>query len=204
MNEEEVDRWFRFIGYGNPASWLWFVGIEEGGNQAQGGPQSKDHDDFMMGTDRVTYDPDTPLGENLVWTTAKDLAAQVGHIDHPEPYFLSNIAPLPRNHLYVQHVGLDFREYRDRVIHERVGRLKKLHSSTPSNAMLFHGAAAWRTYQVLNCFGLSAEDCSGETRGLLIFEKERLIFTSTFSWGERWFKREQRKRVVETLKKWAP
>ena len=201
MNAEEVDSWFRFIGYGNPANWLWFVGIEEGGNQAKGGPQSKGHDDFMMGNDRVTYDPNTPQGENLVWKTAKYVAEQVGQIGPPASYFMSNIAPLPRQHVSVLHEGLNFQKYKERVIQERVGRLKNVHSSSPSNAMLFHGAAAWRTYQVLNRFGLSAKD---DRSGVLIFDKERLIFTSTFSWGERWFKREQRQRVIETLKKWAP
>lgn len=34
LTENDVSKWFDFLGYGNPAAQLWFVGIEPGGPAA--------------------------------------------------------------------------------------------------------------------------------------------------------------------------
>ena len=158
-----------------------------------------------IGSEAIEYASTLPSGQkNKVWDTARDIARHLG-IDHdPAGYFLSNIAPLPRQNVGIAHSGIDEETFRSRVLDERVGRLVDHHGSHPDNAMIFHGKAAWRGYKVLHAFGLREQDGWDADSQLVIFDKERLIFTPTFSWGGRHFSQRQREAVTRRLSKWAP
>lgn len=204
MNTENLDKWFRFIGYGDPNSWLWFIGIEEGGERISDAP-SEGHAQFVIDQECVNYDPNLPPArDNQVWSTALELARYANLRDEPAQYFISNIAPLPRQNVRKNHDGVNAKEFRSRVIHERVGRLLGHHKKNAANAMLFHGKEGWRTYKVIEQFGLVLKDGFDPDTRLVVFDRQKLIFAPTFSWGARHFNEEQREAVKHYLKKWRP
>lgn len=200
----DLDAWFSFIGYGDPKAPVWFIGIEEGGDQDSIGPDTS-HEAWTFGKETLTHDG-LPEGHNLVWDTARELMEQASAPGTPAAYFLSNIAPVPRRNISVQHHGLDQAAYKKRVITERVGRLRRIAESPDAPIMVFHGVAAWRGYRVLQQFELDEREVrsrnTGVPQGLMVVDRPRMILCPTFSWGRRHFADEQRLDVIKRLREW--
>lgn len=195
MEQRQLDEWFSFLGYGCPDSLLWFVGIEPGGDQAfePMPPQDK----YRFNNMDLLYDKNIPEDKNRVWNVSKELASIC-----KQDYFMSNIAPLPRPNENIKLVGINnIKDYRARVISERVPRLKSIHESNPKRVTVFHGAGARSIYKVLEAFDLNLNDSQREDTGLIIYETKRLIFTHNFSRGYS-FPNSNVKYVSSLLNKW--
>lgn len=166
MNEENGEYRWKFFGYGNPDSTLWFVGIEEGGS-LESNRIRKDHPN-IPGTD-FTYDPDLPTGSQPVWNRYRDLAAALGV---GNAYFMTNLAPFAKPQ---ESHGLGFigkNEYQDLVIKRRVQELKSLIERFKPRAVLFHGKGAWQRYRVREAF-----DLQPESRRIQKYPERQLLFS---------------------------
>ena len=193
----ELDKWFSFLGYGCPDSLLWFVGIEEGGPQAD--EPMPEQDKYIHNGVTLLFDKNIPSGNNRVWNVSKALASIC-----KKDYFMSNIAPLPRAKETMNLHGIEnIKKYQERVISERVSRLVTIHESHPNRVTVFHGAGVRSRYKVLDAFGLNFNDAQRAELGLIIYEKKRLIFTHNFSHGYS-FPNSNVKYVGSLLNKWLP
>jgi hypothetical protein len=200
MDAASLDRRFQFIGYGPATARLWFVGIEEGGEDVEVVVDGLV--DHWIGDRRVRHHPERPepAGQK-VWETACDLAKAVEPRDE---YFLSNIAPVPRRSIKEKLPdNIDPKQYRDRVFKQRVALFVARHPYGTKNVTVFHGKAGWRSYGVLNKFDLKEAESRDAETGLVICDEEKhIIFAPTFSWGERHFPEAQRNAVKGLLQKW--
>lgn len=136
----------QFLGYGNPSSPVWFIGIEEGGEWGEAKPEA--HRALHLDGRSAAYDPRLPVAdgrESSVWRISRQLAHAAGV---GEAYFLSNMAPFPRPALTSRLAGIDACEYvrlvRDVRMPWLIGWLRALRPS----AVVFHGKTAWRAYGV--------------------------------------------------------
>lgn len=194
---EYVDHRFRFFGYGDPTSCLWFVGIEEGGDQesAQGKCEHKRVD---VGGSGFCYDPELPVPskgpETSVWPITRDIAQQSGV---GSEYFLSNVAPLGRRRVSDKLEGIESNTYRKRILEERLPALKILIGKYKPKAVVFHGKAGWRDYGVQEALGLVPED-----KRVVAYPDNRLIFTNFFSRRFGSFKSQDQAHVVQLLRDW--
>lgn len=178
MESIELDIWFKFIGYGNPMSKLWFVGIEEGGLQVD--KPMVDQQEYEFKNQKLLYDQNVPSGNNRVWNVSKRVAENV----QEETYFMSNIAPLPRRYETEKlNAILNVKNYRKRVIDERVKRLQALHLSKINRVTVFHGVGARRKYNLLEELNLSINAGHYFCNNILVFKNERYVFTNSFSRG---------------------
>lgn len=199
MNEQDIDAWFRFIGYGNPSSELWFIGSEEGGETPSTGP-ADGQSALRFETHDLLYDKNLPSqNENGVWRKSHFLAEAYG-VASTKNYFLSNVAPLPKHAEAEMHAGIDRKKYLENVRAQRVPLLVRLHRSRAKGITVFHGKRSRANYGLLGAFGLS-ETQAIKRDGILIFEQERLIFTGHFSRGTS-FPNRQKAATAEILHDW--
>ncbi len=146
----------QFLGYGDPRSRVWFVGIEEGGNSNETQPAT--HQDLQIGDLQFTYDPTLPVAtarESSVWRISRQLAqaADVGC-----GYFLSNMAPFPRPSIRTALAGLKADVYTQLVREVRIPLLGAAIQELRPAAVVFHGKSAWRSYRVREHFGLPPKE----------------------------------------------
>lgn len=144
-----------FLGYGNPASRVWFVGMEEGGEW--GVEQADAHQMLQLGDVSATYDPVLPVAEtreSSVWRISRQLAQAVGAGDD---YFLSNMAPFPRPSLRSPLPGIDGTAYTRLVSKVRIPWLIALLRELRPAAVVFHGKSAWQRYGVRESIGLPVQ-----------------------------------------------
>ena len=195
MDDEDRSYLFRFLGYGNPASPLWFVGIEEGGEQGQL-PVRGAHRPIELPSGRYFHDPKLPTIPSdarpwRIWRKYRDIAERAGTGSN---YFISNMAPLGRPSTNVKLMGVDGASYRDRVRRERIPALRELAGQFQPRAIVFHGSGAWRDYQVRESFGVYLQ------KGQIQFcDEQRLLFTPFLTQG---LSNADQDRVVEILKGW--
>jgi len=192
--DEARDYLFRFFGYGDPSSPLWFVGIEEGGEPDK--PlQADGHSSLALGGDALFYDPKLPEWESgdrkPLWSKYRDISQRAGN---GTGYFMSNMAPLARPSVTHPLHGVSWPAYRQRVIQERIPMLRGLLAEFRPKAVLIHGASAWRTYMVREAFDLPA------LTGRIQSHPDRgLIFTNFLLRG---FPNTDRDAVVGILRQW--
>jgi hypothetical protein len=195
MNADEAhDYLFRFFGYGNPASPLWFVGIEEGGDPGQP-PKTEAHSSLTLDGDALFYDPELPKQERgerrPLWAKYRDISHRA---DNGDGYFMSNMAPLARPSVAHPLNGVSWPVYRQRVIQERIPMLRALILAFRPKAVLVHGAGAWRTYMVREAFDLPLP--AGRIQS---FPDRGLVFTNFLLRG---FPNTDRDAVVAVLRQW--
>jgi hypothetical protein len=163
-----------FLGYGNPASRVWFVGMEEGGEWGVAQPSA--HQVLHMGDVSATYDPVLPVAEtreSSVWRISRQLAQAVGAGDD---YFLSNMAPFPRPSLRSPLPGIHPVTYDSLVREVRIPWLITLLRGLRPAAAVFHGKSAWRRYGVRESIGLPVQQGH-----LLLYPAEGLAFAPFFT-----------------------
>jgi len=92
------EKMYRWLGYGDIHSPLWFIGIEPGGD-LKGYEKINELDDNPLGNNLYCLDPNLPSNSKStkVWDNCKYIAEKVG-INH---YFLSNMSPIPHSSLQV-------------------------------------------------------------------------------------------------------
>jgi hypothetical protein len=165
MDKQNIEYRLNFFGYGNPASLLWFVGIEEGG--------SVDSNEIRMDHPKIpgsnfTHDPELPEESSPVWNSYRKLASALG-VDGA--YFMSNLAPFARPQMSV---GLDFMtgpQYQRLVKNFRVPYLNLLIERFRPRAVVFHGKGAWQQYRVREAFGLPLKN-----ERIQAYPEQRLVF----------------------------
>lgn len=196
MNDELARNYlFRFFGYGNPESPLWFIGIEEGG--ASGGmPAAGSHSSVNLPSGIYYFDPKLPCesetAKSPLWAKYRNISARAGNGVN---YFMSNMAPLARPSIKdVLPGNVSWPAYRQLVAQERIPALRSLIQHFQPRAVLVHGKAAWRGYGVRETFGL--QTLSGE---LHAYPNERLLLTPFLLRG---FSNANRDRAVELLSGW--
>lgn len=146
----------QFLGYGDPASPVWFVGIEEGGAWREAQPET--HRALHLDGRRASYDPSLPVAdgrESSVWRISRQLAQAAGA---GTGYFLANMAPFPRPSLASRLDGIDAGDYVRLVREVRVPWLIGWLGALRPAAVVFHGKAAWRGYRVRESLGLPVGD----------------------------------------------
>lgn len=199
MNAQDIDAWFRFIGYGDPSSALWFIGSEEGGVTPSTG-LADGQKTLRFEAHDLLYDGNLPSeSKNGVWSKAHFLAEAYG-VASTKNYFLSNVAPLPKHAEAEVHEGINRKEYLENVRAQRVPLLVRLHRSRAKGITVFHGKRSRANYGLLDAFGVS-ETQAIKRDGILIFEQERLIFTGHFSRGTS-FPNRQKAATAEMLHNW--
>ncbi|MBS7455715.1 hypothetical protein [Coralloluteibacterium stylophorae] len=204
LSEEDIDYLFRFVGYGDPKSRLWFVGIEEG---QQGGPDAvkpparSSHENVERDGPELHHDPTLPSGEsNRVWAMCRGIAQACGI----PSYFMSNIAPVARRNIRViLPGGLDSRAYRQRVQNERVPLLGKLLREQQDRVAVFHGKAGWRTHGVIGqlCDEEEVESLDGAP-GVLVCHPRRILLANTFAYGRRWISESDQRAIEHQVDAW--
>ena len=162
MEESDLSEWFRVLGYGNPHSPLWFVGIEPGGSQT--GPPSSDMKyEFDGSTYRYDRDAKPISGKrpSAAWSRALQFTNDLFGLAAVYPLtseavwdhcMLSNLAPLPRPS--VRHpLDVDRDVYCQRVRNERVPLFTKLVEQRRGLAMVVHGKGAASIYHAYDDLG---------------------------------------------------
>lgn len=198
MVRDDVDYMFKFAGYGNPESRIWFIGIEEGKRTDEGenmrGPARDSH--RRISSSEAYYDPELPELSNpnksSVWKICAEIAAQCGL---PNSYFRSNMGALPRKMERSALNGLNERDYVNRVATERIPMLRKLSGEFKPAAIVFHGRGAWTRYRVCEIFGLNPPDRASSTR-VIAYLEQRILLTNFFSRGWRRFTADDQKAVT--------
>ena len=190
-----LNYFFRFFGYGNPESPLWFIGIEEGGVSG-GNPAVDSHSSITLSSGTYHFDPNLPCesgaAKSPLWAKYRNISMRAGNGPN---YFMSNMAPLARPSIKnVLPDNVSWPAYRKLVAKERIPALKSLIQHFQPRAVLFHGKAAWRDYGVRETFGL--QTLSGE---LHVYPNERLLFSPFLLRG---FSNENRDRAVDLLSDW--
>lgn len=195
MNDDQArDYLFRFFGYGNPESPLWFIGIEEGG--ASGGmPASGSHASVTLPSGAYYFDPKLPSEceamKSPLWVKYRNISMRAGNGSN---YFMSNMAPLARPSIKDVLPSVSWAAYRQLVANERIPALKALIRHFQPRAVLFHGTTAWRAYGVRETFGL--QPLTGQMQA---YQNERILFTRFLLRG---FANKDRDSAVQTLKDW--
>jgi hypothetical protein len=188
MDERFIDYRLNFLGYGDPQSRLWFVGIEEGGS-LDSNLQIHDHPK-IPGTNYM-HDPELPIESARVWDRYRDIATHVGA---GSAYFMSNMAPFARPQEHISLGSMNESQYRDLVIHQRIPALRQLIDRFQPRAVLFHGKGAWQRYQVRELFGLTPK-----TGRVQDYPVRRLVFTNFLTRG---FNKTDQEVVEALLRDW--
>lgn len=220
MQDDKLDRWFKFLGYGSLHAPVWFVGIEPGGDPQEGGP-TEQVEKAKLGQDNVHWDPlpqeEAPKGKafTLAWRRPVEIVNQLwGRSGSAQENWkwawrnlmAANVAPLPRRKLGDELLGVDEARYLQRVCSERVPMLLRLLSDLPSlRVMVFHGKAAWSLY------GVEAALAQGQGRWttvsgapqMRVWEQanKRLVLTNSMTWY-RHFTHADRDALAAQLQVW--
>ncbi len=165
MDKQIIEYRLNFFGYGNPASLLWFVGIEEGGS-VDANEICMDHPK-IPGTDFI-HDPALPKESSPVWNSYRKIASGLA-VDGA--YFMTNLAPFARPQMSVDLRVMDKAEYRNLVEDRRVPALKALIERFRPRAVVFHGKGAWQQYRVREAFGLPLK-----SERIQAYPEQRLVF----------------------------
>lgn len=165
MDKQNIEYRLNFFGYGNPASLLWFVGIEEGGS-VDSNEIRMDHPK-IPGTDFM-HDPELPDGSSPVWNSYRKIASALG-VDGA--YFMTNLAPFARPQISVDLGPMGGPGYRNMVEKLRVPALKQLIERFSPRAVVFHGKGAWQQYHVREAFGLPLK-----SERIQAYPEQRLVF----------------------------
>ena len=190
---------FRFLGYGSLKSPLWFIGIEEGlpkGKSLTSKEPCK-HSTLVLPTGLHCYDPHLPVAEGVessVWRICREVAKQAGSEGH---YFMSNMAPLPRNAMAMRHPDLDEDAYRKQIIDQRIPTLAALIQKFLPRAVVFHGRSAWKQYRVREKFGITLSEDRIQS-----CQEGRLVFTNFFSRRYGLFGPQDQQSLVNLLTDW--
>lgn len=175
LSQKDIDYLFRFVGYGDPRSRIWFVGIEEGGQTES--PVTVAH--RKIDSLRAYYDPSLPSGKNSVWRICSEIASACGQSNR---YFLSNMGAIARKSERTRLYGIDEYAYSERVATERIPLLKELSEryQPRSSVIIFHGKGAWERYRVREIFGISTHD-SGRIKTAVTFpERNTTVLLTNF------------------------
>ena len=173
LDSEQAYR-LQFLGYGDPRSRVWFVGIEEGGNFTE--THRATHEGLQVGDLQLTYDPTLPGAtgrESSVWRISRHLAQAAGV---GSGYFLSNMAPFPRPSILTPLAGIEAGAYLQLVREARIPLLRAAIQVFQPAAVVFHGKSAWRGYRVREHFGLAPKDGR-----VLAYLEQGLAFAPFFS-----------------------
>lgn len=197
MKKEDVEDYFHFLGYGDiKKAKIWFIGIEPGENKKQRSEfnQQSKHEINVEG-ERLTHDLEFPSkGNTRVWSCSRDLAGS-------EPYFIGNMAPLPRHTEQIPHsLMADPRQYIEKVCREYIPRLHKAYEHHAPAVLIFHGKGAFKTYQVATEFSLKDEERHTEG-GISFYDRHKIIVCGNFSRGRN-FNNHQKARVIQKIKTW--
>lgn len=196
---DEREYLFRFFGYGDPKSPVWFIGIEEGGEQGVG-PKPEGHATVQLEGESFHYDPKLPSHPGSpVWSVARELAAAAGV---PGRYFLSNMAPFARPRESDALNDIVPSEYHTRVRTERIPALLRLARHLGAKALVFHGKGAWRRYDVQTAAGLTLSERTPAGSRVLAFARERVVLSGSFSRGTA-FTRADREAAASVLHEWC-
>lgn len=173
LDNEQAYR-LQFLGYGDPRSRVWFVGIEEGGNFNETQPAA--HKGLRVGDLQLTYDPTLPAAtgrESSVWRISRQLAqgAELG-----SGYFLSNMAPFPRPSIQTPLAGINADLHMQLVREVRIPLLGAAIQELRPAAVVFHGKSAWRSYRVREHFCLPPKEGR-----VLTYPEQGLAFAPFFS-----------------------
>lgn len=173
LDNEQTYR-LQFLGYGDPRSRVWFVGIEEGGNFTE--THRATHAGLQVGDLQLTCDPSLPVAtgrESSVWRICRHLA-QVAGVG--SGYFLSNMAPFPRPSLSTPVAGIEPGAYVKLVREARIPLLGAAIQEFQPAAVVFHGRTAWRSYLVREHFGLQPKEGR-----VLAYTEQGLAFAPFFT-----------------------
>lgn len=173
LDNEQAYR-LQFLGYGDPRSRVWFVGIEEGGNFTE--THRATHAGLEVGDLQLTYDPSLPVAtgrESSVWRICRHLA-QVAGVG--SGYFLSNMAPFPRPSISTPVAGIEPGAYVQLVREARIPLLGSVIQEFRPAAVVFHGKSAWRNYRVREHFGLPPNEGR-----VLAYPEQRIAFAPFFT-----------------------
>lgn len=182
---------FRFIGYGDLKSPLWFVGIEEAGAQGKP-PRCKEHVCLLLPSGSYRYDPKLPkTNEARLWRKYQTISERAGNGSN---FFMSNMAPLARSGINEKLIGIDFASYRNQVRQRRIPALRELIEQFRPRAVIFHGSTAWRDYRVRESFGVDVQE-----ERVQCYPEHRLLFTCFLTQG---FSNHDQDRVVGILIRW--
>lgn len=156
MTNDQLDAWFRVLGYGNPEAKVWFAGIEPGvdkGKEAAASPSGLK--EFRVGAGSWLYDkaPDGGSRRSRAWTAPAQI---VSNVYGPKSYEASwqymmtaNIAPLPRSSLNDRLPGeVDANAYRRKVMEDRIPRFLELLHTQAVRVLVIHGVTARREYEL--------------------------------------------------------
>jgi len=204
--ERALDRWCRFMGYGNPRATLWIVGIEEGGAHREGRFLELLTNDYrpIPGTDDLTFEPllrRDVRERSAVWTFAQELMGRVFHAPDPKavemfsetsPIFLSNAYPLAKPNTkgawpYRRYLSkIEYEQYVSRCRPEHFKKLRPLHT-----IVVGHGKGAWLLHRL--AFRTGDETAKVLWNGELeIYQQSRLILAPFF-----WNRSMSRERIGE-------
>ena len=189
LTENDVSKWFDFLGYGNPEAQLWFVGIEPGGPAACGPPQILEKWSLQGNASRKLYYDPKPSKEDRspTWTMVEEILkhADCNRGDTTsqciwERVMLANMAPLPRPSAGGDHGGMQQKDYVQAVRECRIPELKYFFDSLPGlRAMIFFGSTAWKRYAVPHAFRINTAECEQlDSAGTILVHKapsERLV-----------------------------
>lgn len=196
---DERDYLFRFFGYGDPAAPIWFIGIEEGGQQGAS-PKPECHSAVEVDGQTYYFDTGFPDGnQSPVWPVARNLAAAAGMEGR---YFLSNMAPLARPEESEALEGIDEPSYHTQVRTTRIPALLQLARHFGAKALVFHGQGAWRRYDVPKAAGLTLPERATPKARVLAFPQQGVILTGSFARGSA-FTRADRATTAGYLRAWC-
>lgn len=199
MDQKSVDYLFRFFGYGDPSSRLWFIGIEEGGAEGAA-PVTQGHIPFEVDGMRFHRDGEVQTdNKNGVWRTYKQIAQESGLGLN---YFMSNIAPLARKSVSTELTTVGAKDYAVRVRTERVANLKRLVEHFAPAVVVFHGKTAWRDYGVQEAFGLQRIPALPGAPRVLAYPDAGIMLTNFFTTRYGSFSTSDREHVIRYTRQW--
>ena len=183
-DEAAIPEWmYRWLGYGDIRSPLWFVGIEPGG-RLEGYSRDEPPARHSLGSEYFHVVETRPEGGGTrVWSRCKDIAAKAGF---GSDYFLSNMSPIPSRDA-VQANGASPDRLND--YHEL---LYLAYRTFEPRAVVFHGKGE-RGRRGFYSHGLNAtfklgnspQQIKVDARGHTIhkFSPERILLCGNFSRG---------------------
>lgn len=163
MDQDVIDYRFNFFGYGDLASPLWFIGIEEGGDL---------HSNAVFDSPKIPgthyfYDPNMPTKAAQLWGVYRNIARAVG----ASSYFMSNMGAIAKPTDAGDRSMLPG-DYTALVRQGRIPVLRQLIERYRPRAVVFHGKGAWTRYAVREAFELDLRPGSFHA-----YAEERLLFT---------------------------
>lgn len=206
LSEEDVDYFFRFMGYGPLlTAKVWFIGIEEGGEMRKPLEGEEPFDKIEIDGEVLNYEGNSNLSSFMgrpkkeispVWEVGYAIARDL-ELDDTKYVFIGNMAPFARTKEIAEHKFGTPADYNERVKKKYIERRYRLWKRLRPKAVVFHGAGAFRDYGVAEVFGLKSPQ--QDPAGLNVYELQKIIQTKSFS---RAFPIKADQAIVARIREW--